>query len=474
MADVLFSNTPLLKTCIGGLCPSLTFLQLGTWLQAHGHRATLHDVAVEQDVKGLPMEAVVEHIAARVVHENPAVLGLSCKVPADGRFCHELAAGVKRELPDVTILLGGIWATATHREILEWMPEVDGVVRGEGERAVLAIADRIERGASPFGDDVPGTTFRDAHGHIVANAPAPPVDPCEHPPLDLGLMPSPDSYTVFPYLTSKGCPYDCTFCAEAVVFPDHVETPIERLRADLALIEAFGRDYFLWLSDPLFGAKRSRLEAICDILTESRFHFLLESRVDVLRPEALPRLWEAGCELIYFGLESASYASLRRMDKVRSRTGYERYLRQAKALMAACMENDITPVFGVLNPIPGDTHDDLRTTLDFLAELRDVARATTGATGVDPGYHFYAFDYRFIRGTRDFARLDELAALGATWRNEPDDILRDVVIDAAAPDIPRSVALAFQRKVAGLVHTTPTGWERLQRSFPPQPLGGLG
>lgn len=50
--------------------------------------------------------------------------------------------------------------------------------------------------------------------------------------------------------------------------------------------------------------------------------------------------------------------------------------------------------------------------------------------------------------------------------------MQDVAIVKASPTVSRAQALELQRAVRALVHTTPTGWERL--GFPPQPLGGLG
>ncbi len=473
MADVVFANVPLLQTCINGLCPSLTFLQLGTWLQAEGHSVAVQDIGAEQDLEGADLDEVTVRIAESIATEDPAVLGLSCKVPADGRFTKDLVRHVRRLLPDVTIVLGGIWPTPCHRGVLEHMPEVDGVALGEGELALAAVCDRVRRGLAPFSADVPGAAFREG-GTIRVTPAAPPPRPEEHPPLDVSLLPRPERYTVFPYLTSTGCPYGCSFCVEHVVFPRYVERPLPRIREDLARLDALGHDWFLWLSDPLFGADARRLEAICEVLKSTRFEFLVESRVDVLRPEQLPTVWEAGCELIYFGLESASYATLRRLGKVTSERAHARYLERARQLMAACTEADVTPVFGVIVPAPGDTPDDVQQTVDFMAELADVAATTVRATGTDPGYHFYAFPYRFIRGAAAFEGLDDSAAKGVTWINDRDDVFRDVVIDRASRQLDAAFVARASRRIRDLVHTTPTGLERLRRSFPPQPLGGLG
>ena len=473
MADVVFANVPLLKTCINGLCPSLTFLQLGTWLQAHGHSVVVQDLSAERDLEGEDMGAVLAEIAARIVAERPRVLALSCKVPADGRFTRDLARLVKAQLPDLAVVVGGIWATPCHAALLEAVPEIDVVALGEGELALTAVADRVRRGLPPGGDDVPGAAFRDGSRVRVTPA-APPVPPEAHPTLDLGLMSHPDRYTVFPYLTSTGCPYGCSFCVEHVVFPRYVERPLSRIRQDLERLDRLGRDWFLWLSDPLFGADASRLEGICEILKETRFEFLVESRVDVLRPEQVPLVWEAGCELIYFGLESASLATLTRLGKLRGARAHARYLDRARALMEACTAADVTPVFGVIVPAPGDTPADVAATIDFLAELAEIARRTARTTGTDPGYHLYAFPYRFIRGAAAFDTMPELAARGVTWSTDPGDVFRDVVIEDASPELSAAEAAKAARRVRDLVHTTPTGLERLRRSFPPQPLGGLG
>ncbi|MBU0552178.1 cobalamin-dependent protein [Myxococcota bacterium] len=474
MARVCFSNVPLLKTCIGGLCPSLTFIQLGGYLQAHGHEVIIHDVAVELDTQAHTMDEILDHMVRRIVEIAPDILGLSAKVPADGRFTRDLIARLRPTLPGLVIIAGGIWATPADVPLLEAIEGLDAVVRGEGERGVLAIADRIDAGEVPIGPEVPGISYRDEAGQISQTPSAPPPRPEALPPLALDLMPSPDSYTIFPFLTSKGCPFDCTFCSEKVIFPQHIETPLARLEADLKRLDDFGRDYYLWLSDPLFGLDAQRTEAICALLGRSRFDFLLESRVDVLRPQQLPLLSEAGCEVIYFGLESASFETLKRLNKVRTRAAFERYLDMARAQIVGCMEADITPIFGVLNPVPGDTLEDLRLTYAFLKELEALAIDACHRSGEDPGFHFYSFQYRFIRGSDDFNQLDEMAARGATWLQDPSDAFRDIVLHDASPEIPFEVAMDFHKKVSALVRSTPIGFARMRRSFPSQPKGGLG
>ncbi len=474
MAHILFSNVPLLKTCIGGLCPSLSFLQLGGFLQARGHQVSIHDVAVELDTQMESLERILEHMIARIQEERPQILGLSTKVPADGRFTRDLLQALRPQMPDLLVLVGGIWATPVHEELLRAVPEIDAVARGEGEPGLLALCERLNAGLNPLSPEVPGISYRGAEGEIIATPMQSAPSPEEHPSLALELMPSPDSYTIFPFLTSKGCPYDCNFCSEKVIFPIHVDTSLEKLKRDLQLLEDFGRDYYLWLSDPLFGANARRVEALCDLLSETRFHFLLESRVDVLRAEQLPRLWEAGCELIYYGLESASYSSLRRLNKLRSPKAFEHYLERARAQIQGCMRSDITPIFGILNPIPGDSEQDLEQTLSFLEEISTIGLRAAHESGVDPGFHFYSFQYRFIRGSSDANNLEGMAALGATWRQDPQDIFTDLLLHDASPSISAGRAAEFHRQVSRLVHSTPTGLERIRRSFPSQPKGGLG
>ncbi|NLC50996.1 MAG: hypothetical protein GX764_01650, partial [Firmicutes bacterium] len=106
------------------------------------------------------------------------------------------------------VIIGGPHATFMPEEALNY---ADYVIRGEGESAILPLLEAIGKGAAPLG--IPGVSYI-LDGEPVHNPPP----PCAE---DLNSLPSPDlslfvnmgKLSTVPVLTSRGCPFNCTFCS---------------------------------------------------------------------------------------------------------------------------------------------------------------------------------------------------------------------------------------------------------------------
>ncbi len=473
--DLLYVNAPLAKTPIGGLSPSLTFLTLASHLARAGYRSQeIYDPAVDGDgIEGLTPEQVMRKITDKVVSASPKILAMSCKIPSDGRFSLDLARRVKLRVPGIRVLLGGLWSSAVWRELLERYPEeIDGVAVGEGELALEGLMERLRRGEDPFRPGIPGLAVRGPDGPELLPGRQVPMN--DRAPLDVSMVPSPERYTTFPYLSSHGCPYRCVFCSEALIHPRYRELPLELVERDLMAIRGLGPDYFVWLSDPILGLTDRRRSEVLDIMARTGFRFLLEQRVDVLPPEVLPRLHEAGCDVIYFGLEAASQNTLVRLDKIRREEDAKRYLEGAKALVRGCIEADIHAIFGVIHPAPHDTPEDLEAAYRFLEEMRELGAQVEARTGTDVGMHIYSFTYRYLRGTRAWAQLPEDLEAGVTIDGDPEDILQRVLLHDASPSVPFDAAQRFHEQVRALNDTpSPKAYRRWMRSFPSGPYLGF-
>ncbi len=448
--DLLLVSTPLeARDLPGGVCPSLSNLTLGSALRRAGADVAVLDPSVDlPDGEG----PLLDRIAQAVLDERPRAVGISCLSTVEGRFGLALARALKARTPRLPVVLGGVWATGAAEAVVRRFPEVDGVVAGPGEDGAEAIA----RGAS-FAD-VPGLVWRFG-ADVVRNAPgAQPTDPA---PLDPTLMRAPDRYQIFCWLTSRGCPFSCHFCTERLAAPSFRADPDPKVDADLAAIEALPRDCYLWICDPLFGVPRDRAAHVLERLRRTGRPFLCESRVDVLHPDDVPHLAEAGCDFIYFGLESASGRSLRALGKIGAGEGrLRRYLDGARALVRACLRHDILPVFGVLNPVPGDGPEDLAATLDFLEELSRIPRRG------ELGPCFHAFPLRLDLGAPYQERLDWLNGTGATFTAAADPLLEDRYLLRASPTVDEGMAEAFRERVRARNPASPEVRRRLMRSFP--------
>ena len=164
----------------------------------------------------------------------------------------------KTACPGVVTVLGGPHVTFLAEETLLSAPEVDLVVRGEGD----AILVELVRCLAEDGDlgAVPGLAFHSDGGITQTPAP-PPLDVCALPLPAYHLLPM-EAYHFeglgSPFATvqaSRGCPYRCTFCAEWPFWrdgwrPRDPEAVVEELEL---VVKRYGR-HSVWFADDCFNA----------------------------------------------------------------------------------------------------------------------------------------------------------------------------------------------------------------------------
>ena len=93
-----------------------------------------------------------------------------------------------------------------------------------------------------------------------------------------------------------------------------------------------------------------------------------QMRCDVLDPSIISDISDV-CGVLALGFESASYHTLRRMNKVRDRSHYEKYISNTMAIFKEAVRNEIPIVVFMIAGYPGDTKEDLEESLAFAKEL---------------------------------------------------------------------------------------------------------
>jgi anaerobic magnesium-protoporphyrin IX monomethyl ester cyclase len=246
---------------------------------------------------------------------DPApIIGLSCM--ANLLPFTLLAARRLRELyPDRTIILGGVGAKAVEAEILERFPWIDLIAHGEAERSIVQLVETVLR----RGDlsTVPGIFFRQ-DGGIRSTPPPPRIDRLEtigrpaHHAVDLS------AYDAYGMITSRGCPYQCTFCSVAPVWDRKsywrpAQDVVDEMRE---LHQAAGIELFLF-QDEFFAASKRRVIEFCDALARSGLDLKWKAfaRVDMMDRAVMEAMAGTGCVEIRFGIESASARMLERTRK---------------------------------------------------------------------------------------------------------------------------------------------------------------
>jgi anaerobic magnesium-protoporphyrin IX monomethyl ester cyclase len=241
----------------------------------------------------------------RFLDGSAPIVGFSCManlLPFTLLAMREL----KQRRPDITTILAGVGPTSVEGKILARFPWVDVIARGEGELVAPPLVAALKNRA-PLAE-VPGISFRH-EGHIV-HTPRPPriedVDAIPGPAyhhVDLG------KYTGFGVITSRGCPYPCTFCSVAPVW-DHrsYHRSARSVVGEMRLLhERAGTDLILF-QDEFFVSSPERVLAFCDEFARSGLDLKWKAfgRINLTSDDMLVAMERTGCLEIRFGIESAS------------------------------------------------------------------------------------------------------------------------------------------------------------------------
>ena len=233
---------------------------------------------------------------------------------------------------------------------------------GEGELPTLKIIELLERGEDPINKDIPNLAWK-KDGQIQLTKLGVRFDLNKKAPLNLELLRYPGAYDILPYAFSRGCPYRCNFCMEEFIRPLRKEVPSEIVRRDLTDLSHQSNTHTLLVSDALFKSFD-----LFPFLRSLGMKINFETRCDVLDPSIIPQIKDI-CGMLALGFESASYNTLRRMNKVRDRAHYQKYISNTIAIFKEAVRNEIPIMVFMIAGYPGDTEKDLEESLLFTKEL---------------------------------------------------------------------------------------------------------
>jgi anaerobic magnesium-protoporphyrin IX monomethyl ester cyclase len=284
---------------------------------------------IAASMKGLVGRVTVLDLSHEKAYRDPQVLGafirqeidLLC-ITAGWRSRFERVCDFIAQLPDeVPTVVGGYQATLDVEHLFERCPNVDMVVRGEGEEVIKQIVAGVPCG------EIRGLSFR-RNGQIVHN---------ENQALpDLAHLPFPDRslrrhdycwsaggvrltrHAFDTILTARGCPFKCKFCTFSLnplgQKREYTERPVESVIEELKTITA---DVVLF-SDDNFATNPRRAEQLCDqiIANGIRKTFVVQARIDVAKHRSLlDKAWQAGFRVFLIGIESPHDRILRQLQK---------------------------------------------------------------------------------------------------------------------------------------------------------------
>lgn len=219
----------------------------------------------------------------------------------------------------VPVIIGGPHATFLPEEALQ---HADFVIRGEGEKSLMAFIDAWE--SDRDFSRVPGLSYKsgDASVHNPREPGLYNLDDLPYP--DFSLLPlhkkSRHFIKTIPVLTSRGCPFQCTFCSVTGLFGRKYRfRSTENIIDELRLYNSRRNHIFFY--DDNFSANRTRLKDLLSAMVKEGFKFTWSAqvRIDIAQDlDLLSLMNRSGCRVVYIGLESVNPRSLEAMKKNQS------------------------------------------------------------------------------------------------------------------------------------------------------------
>jgi len=275
-------------------------MSIGAYLESKGY---------EVDIKDFWASGWQE-IRNEIKKSNPDAVFSSCLT--DYRLSNFKLAKIAKEInPEIVTVIGNVHASVMYEQILSNYPEIDFVVRGEGEITCLELIEYLNKNGNL--KDVKGLAFR-VENKVWATEKRPLIE-------NLDILPFPtknrfylDGSKIATINTSRGCPYGCTFCTMTKYWQNRREKSVEEVLKEVDFLASEGAKYLVFTDDH-FTFDKERAIAIAKEFYKYDFQWRMMSRVDRIDLNMLKLFQKNNIDAIAFGVESMSPTVINKMHK---------------------------------------------------------------------------------------------------------------------------------------------------------------
>jgi len=317
---------------------------------------------IDSEAKGLSLEQV----DLLVEQQNPDLVGINLLTPTF-ELSKQIIRNIKAKKPKIKIIVGGTHSTIKPEQSLKEIPEIDVLVRGEGE---ITLTELLNNNLNPF--LVKGISYRkknkiihNQNRELIQNLDVLPFinrsffvdDPhYENEKLKSVIM------------GSRGCPYACSFCSAPLTSGRKIRTrSIENIVNEIeSLKQKYGIDSVHFLDND-FIYNKNRILNLADELRARNLNINWRAlaRVDITArfgKEFLRKIKQAGCYQLVFGIESGNQRILNLINKGTTPE-------QARQAIQYCKEVGIKTKAYYMFGFPTETLQEMNKTLEHSKEL---------------------------------------------------------------------------------------------------------
>jgi len=303
-----------------------------------------------------------------ILENKPDVAAFSC-VTANYVWSLELAREIKKYAPGIHTVFGGVHVTATPERVIR-EPAVDCLIVSEADILFPLVLSDLEEGRH---EQRPGV-WRKIEGEISHSEGWMPVDDLDTLPLpakDLFYKKIPVLEEMYSVMTSRGCPYMCTYCHNSIknVLPPGSKKvrrrSVENVVSELEEAVKRGRVKAVKFYDDVFPMQMEWMREFAGKYRErvGKPYFCF-AHPSMLNEEIIKCLAESGCQCISMGVQSADDGQRRKM--FHRNYSNETVRRNVEQIKKSGISVSIDHIVG----IPGDTHQMMRDAVKFYAELK--------------------------------------------------------------------------------------------------------
>jgi anaerobic magnesium-protoporphyrin IX monomethyl ester cyclase len=268
---------------------------------------------VDQQLNSSPMLEINEFVKN---HSKPYIFCISTLTES----CFSaitLSKQLKTKYPDCITIMGGLHPSSMPEEVLS-NENVDYVFMGEAESNIVEIYHKLKSGLSI--NDMRGIAFRKNGAVFINDAPELIMNLDSLPPFPYELFRKTKKYNFGHMISSRGCPYNCSFCCvKAVGKRKYRYKSAGNTVSELELLATDFKQKEIAFFDDNFLANKPRILELCEAIRKSKYlkncTYSFQARSRDLTHDILQEMYASGFKTVFFGIETVSEKILKNIGK---------------------------------------------------------------------------------------------------------------------------------------------------------------
>ncbi len=298
----------------------------------------------------------IEDILSKI-KEDTDIIAITSMFTSEWLIVREILKGIAQFFPKATVIMGGEHASADARQILRYEPAIDAIFRGESESSFRQFLTDFKE-QEDF-RNIPGVMYKVSDGVIRENAKAPRLTNIDEIKpswnkinvdyyLDNKLSYSELGNRAMPVISSRGCPYQCTFCSNDQMWGTrYVTKSVDKVIEELGhYIREYKVEHFDFIDLATSVNKkwfRELLQRMIKDLPTFSWEMTVGTRSEILDEEILGLLYQSGMRVITYAPETGSNSMAK---KIKKRINHEKMYQSMRYALKAGLRVKTNIVIG--------------------------------------------------------------------------------------------------------------------------------